>query len=108
MAHTICEVCERRYVFTDKVTVCDVCKKTHTVKGILMDLASTDMPQEFMVDEMAQVLHRESVKLSDSEIRDICDNYFQNHGKNAEALEESNQLYMSLDHVNNMMLDVEL
>lgn len=76
-----------------------------SVKSILMDLSSTDMPPEFMVDEMAQILHRERVKLSDVEIRDICDNYFQNHGKDAEALEESNQLYMSLDHVNNMMLD---
>ncbi len=105
MTHTVCEVCERAWVFKKDRTVCDVCTKAHTVRGILKDMASTDMDHEFLIDEIAQMIHREGVKLTDAEIRDICDVYHRSHGSDAKSLDESNELYMGIDHVNNMLLD---
>ena len=69
------------------------------------DFAHADMELDFIVDEIAQMLQRERVKLTDQEIRDICTIYHESHGLNAISLEESNQLYMSVDHVSNMLFD---
>ena len=103
MTHTVCEVCKRGWIFKKDRTVCDKCTKAHTVIGIIKDLAASEMPEDFMLDEMAQILHREQVKLSDDEIRDVCDVYHRNHGSDATSLNSSNGLYMGLDHVNNML-----
>jgi hypothetical protein len=59
--------------------------------------------EEMIVDEIAQVLQNEQVKLTDNEIRDICTIYHESHGFTADSLEESNQLYMGIDHANNML-----
>jgi hypothetical protein len=70
------------------------------------DIAHADMKvsEEMIVDEIAQVLQDSHIKLTDQEIRDVCTIYHESHGLNAESLEASNQLYMGLDHANNMVL----
>ena len=108
MTHTICttEKCTR-YVFDAEKQKCGACEKRIHVLHLAGDFAHADMKisEEFIVDEIAQMLHREGVKLTDQEIRDICTIYHESHGLNAESLEASNQLYMGIDHVNNMLLD---
>lgn len=106
MTHTVCTTdgCTR-YVFDEKEQQCSSCVKRIHVLHLAGDFAHADMECDFIIDEIAQMLHRESVKLTDQEIRDICTIYHESHGLNAESLEESNQLYMGIDHVNNMLLD---
>jgi len=107
MTHTICltEGCTQ-WVFSEELN-CGKCTKHNHVLHLAGDFAHADMKisEEFIVDEIAQMLHREGVKLTDKEIRDICTIYHESHGTNAESLEASNQLYMGIDHVNNMLLD---
>ena len=70
------------------------------------DIAHADMKvsEEMIVDEIAQVLENSHIRLTDQEIRDICTIYHESHGLNAESLEASNQLYMGIDHANNMVI----
>ncbi len=106
MTHTVCTTdgCTQ-WVFGEDAT-CGSCTKHNHIVHIIGDIAHADMKvsEEMIVDEIAQVLHNEGVKLSDQEIRDICTIYHESHGLNAESLEASNQLYMGLDHANNMVL----
>lgn len=106
MTHTICitEGCTR-YVFDTEKQNCSFCEKRIHIVHLCGDFAHADMKvsEEFIVDEIAQMLHREGVKLTDQEIRDICTIYHESHENNAESLEASNQLYMGIDHVNQYM-----
>jgi hypothetical protein len=104
MTHTVCTTCTQ-WVFDEKEQQCPSCVKRVHVLHLCGDFAHADMKidYDFIVEEIAQMLHRESVKLSDQEVRDICTIYHESHGANAESLEESNQLYMGIDHVNNML-----
>ncbi len=107
MTHTVCtsEGCTQ-WVFDTLYQKCSICVKRAHVIYTIGDIAHADMKvsEEMIVDEIAQVLTRESVRLTDQEIRDICTIYHESHGLDAKSLEESNQLYMGLDHANNMVL----
>ncbi len=105
MTHKICETdgCTQ-WVFGYDPR-CGRCTKHNHIVHVLGDLLVKDMDEDFMLDEFAQMLTVEKVRLVDSEIRSLCTIYHESHGNNADSLEASNRLFVSIHHINEMVID---
>lgn len=99
MTYKVCDNC-RGYIFEDDL-FCKKCKynKEHFI--ITFNDMVEIIKNNYDMDELLfQLGVRWQNKLTDPEIRQLADVCFES----TKDLEKSNQLYMELDHMNNMVM----
>jgi|LWDU01.1.fsa_nt_gi hypothetical protein len=102
MNHTVCTVCNNAWIF-DNSTVCNKCVyKTASFLKIL-DCVKVDGDMELIIGDVSDIIVQNQLKLTDVQIRKICDTYFKNGEKTSERLTITDKLFLDLHHVNGMV-----
>ncbi len=102
MSHTVCSRCNISWLFHDE-KLCKSCTDKQSAILFIIDTAKTGNDIESICDTICESMINSRIKLSDQEIKQVCDAYFNSGEKTGKRLEESNQLFSQLHHNNGMI-----
>jgi len=103
MSHTVCSGCNTVWLFHDEV-YCKDCNKKKSTFIFILETAKSGNDIESISDNISESMINNKVKISDQAIQQVCDAYYNSGEKNAERLENSNQLFLQIHHNNGMIL----
>lgn len=103
MSHTVCKGCNRNWLFHNEELCIGCSKKVNSFKFII-DTAKTGNDIDSISNEISERMINNQVKLSDQEIKQICDAYYNSGEKTTERLDDAGVLFQQLHHNNGMIL----
>ncbi len=101
MTHTICTNCKRSWIFNDAL-ICTSCNKHSSIIKELQETVISDVDLETIIDLTTSIITNGDSKLSDNEIKEITNKYF-NKSKTRKRLDEADILFLQLHRANQMI-----
>lgn len=106
MSHTVCTKCNNYHVYDDK-TVCKFCTIHFDVIDELEKILKEGQDYETASMRAVDKIMESRVKLGTTEIRQLCQIYFNARSKTQDSLQDCNLLFQEMDHARNINQPVE-
>ena len=103
MSHTVCLVCKKTWIFNED-TICPSCDKQAKALSDVYAIVKSNYDLDIIMDLVSEKIIETQLKIDDSTVRRLADAYFQSGTKTSERLQDSNKLYLQIDHTHNMVV----
>ena len=101
MTHTVCTQCKRTWIFNES-KICRQCINHDKIIAELKEAAIFDTDFDTVLDTMVSIITNGDRALSDQEIKDITNTYF-NKDRTRNRLDEADLLFLQLYRANEMI-----